>query len=83
MPWLRGMPDWGTDALTFAVDESGRRFESRNTMPASVESTPDGIVMRGVTLTDGAEPPVAREDWSLTSEGDDFSGEWNVPGCET
>ena len=32
-PWLRGMPDWGTEALTFAVDETGRRFESRNRAP--------------------------------------------------
>lgn len=69
-PWLRGMPDWGTDALTFAVDESGRRFESRNSMPDSVESTPGGIVMRGVTLTHGAEPPIAREDWILQIEGE-------------
>ena len=27
-PWQRGMPDWGTGALTFAADEAGRRFES-------------------------------------------------------
>jgi hypothetical protein len=75
-PWLRGMPDWGTDALTFAVDESGCRFESRNTMPDSVESTPDGIVMRGVTLTHGAEPPIAREDWILQIQGEAL--QWRV-----
>ena len=36
LPWLRGVPDWGTEALTFAVDESGLRFESRNRIPESV-----------------------------------------------
>ena len=76
LPWLRGMPDWGTEALTFAVDESGRRFESRNRTPESVENTADGIVLRGVVLTDGPQEPVAREDWTLRSEGDDFV--WTV-----
>ncbi len=72
VPWLRGVPDWGTEALTFVVDEQGRRFESRNRMPAAVERTVDGIVIRGVILTDGQQAPVAREDWRLTSEGDDL-----------
>ena len=71
-----GVPDWGTEALTFAVDESGRRFESRNRMPESVDKTADGIVLHGVVLTDGPHEPVAREDWRLTSEGDDLV--WTV-----
>ncbi len=75
-PWLRGMADWGTEALTFAVDEDGRRFESRNRAPEAVEKTGDGLVLRGVVLTDGKQEPVAREDWTLTSEGDEFV--WTV-----
>ena len=76
VPWLRGMFDWGTEALTFAVDEAGRRFESRNRAPESVDTTADGIVLRGVVLCDGAGDPVAREDWKLGSAGDEFV--WTV-----
>jgi hypothetical protein len=76
LPWLRGMPDWGTEALTYAVDESGHRLESRNRAPEAVERTADGIVLRGVVLTDGLQEPVAREDWRLTSEGDELV--WTV-----
>jgi hypothetical protein len=76
LPWLRGMPDWGSEALTFAVDEGGGRFESRNRTPTAVERTADGIVMRGVVLTNGPQEPVAREDWRLMSEGDDLV--WRV-----
>jgi hypothetical protein len=75
-PWQRGVPDWGTQALTFAVDEAGRRFESRNRAPEAVERTADGLVLRGVELTDGTQEPVAREDWMLKSEGDAFV--WKV-----
>ncbi len=75
-PWLRGMPDWGTEALTFAVDASGRRWESRNRTPEAVARTANGIMLRGVMLTDGLRDPVAREDWKLTSQGDDFV--WTV-----
>ena len=64
-PWQRGMLDWGTQALTFAVDETGRRFESRGRAPESVEQTTDGVTLRGVVLTDGAGEPVAREDWTV------------------
>jgi len=70
VPWLRGMPDWGTEALTFAVDETGRRFESRYRAPASVERTAHAVVLRGVVLTDESSEPAAREDWRLTSEDD-------------
>ena len=41
-PWQRGMPDWGTQALTYAVDETGRRFESRHSPPKSVEKNAAG-----------------------------------------
>jgi hypothetical protein len=75
-PWLRGMPDWGTEALTFAVDESGRRFESRNRAPEAVEKTANGVTLRGVVLTDGRHDAVAREDWNLKREGDAFV--WTV-----
>ena len=70
------MFDWGTEALTFAVDEAGRRFESRNRAPESVDTTAEGIVLRGVVLCDGAGDPVAREDWKLSSAGDEFV--WTV-----
>ncbi len=75
-PWQRGMPDWGTGALTFAADQEGRRFESRNRAPESVEATADGIILRGVTLSDAAGAVVAREDWALRSEGQDLV--WTV-----
>ena len=52
-------------------------------MPAAVERTADGIVIRGVVLTDGPHEPVAREDWRLTSEGNDLVCALNVRGCET
>ena len=70
------MFDWGTEALTFAVDEAGRRFESRNRAPESVDRTADGMVLRGVVLCDAAGESVAREDWTLGSAGDDFV--WTV-----
>jgi hypothetical protein len=76
VPWLRSMPAWATQALTFAVDETGRRFESRNRAPEAVEKTDNGVTLRGVTLTDGAGEPVAREDWVLKTEGDDLV--WTV-----
>lgn len=75
-PWLRGVPGWGTQALTFAVDESGRRFESRTKAPELVEKLADGILLRGVVLSDGKGEPVAREDWMLTTAGDDLV--WTV-----
>ena len=75
-PWQRGMPDWGTQALTYAVDETGRRFESRHSPPKSVEKNAAGVTLRGVALTDGAGRPVASEDWTLRSDGDDFV--WTV-----
>ena len=53
VPWLRGMPNWGTEALTFAVDEGGRRFESRNRAPEAVKRTADGLTLLGVVLTHG------------------------------
>jgi hypothetical protein len=74
--WLRGMPDWGTQALTFVVDEAGRRYESRNRAPEAVEATAAGLVLRKVMLTDGAGEPVAREDWSLESAGEELV--WSV-----
>ena len=76
VPWMRSMPGWATQALTFAVDETGRRFESRNRAPESVEQTANGVTLRGVTLTDGAGEPVAKEDWTLKTEGDDLV--WTV-----
>ena len=42
-PWQRGMFDWGTQALTFVADETGRRFESRNRAPESVERLPPAL----------------------------------------
>ena len=76
VPWMRSMPAWATQALTFAVDETGRRFESRNRAPESVEKTANGITLRGVTLTDGAGEPVAKEDWTLKTDGADLV--WTV-----
>ncbi len=76
LPWLRGVPDWGTESLTYAVDESGHRLESRNRAAEAVERAADGIVLRGVVLTDGPQEPAAREDWRLTSEGDELV--WTV-----
>lgn len=70
--WQRGVPHWGTEALTFAVDETGRRFESRHHPPRSVERTARGVTLRGVMLTDGAGAPVAQEDWALRAEGGEF-----------
>ncbi len=75
-PWQRGMVEWGTQALTFAADVTGRRFESRNRPPESVEKTDQGITLRGVVLTDGSDEPVAKEDWTLKIEGDDLV--WTV-----
>jgi hypothetical protein len=76
-PVYRGLvPDWGTQAYTFAADETGRRFESRNRPPESVEKTAGGITLRGIVLSDGAGEPVAREDWTLKAEGDDLV--WTV-----
>ncbi|MBU3665443.1 MAG: hypothetical protein FGM15_06145 [Chthoniobacterales bacterium] len=76
-PWMRSMPAWATQALTFAVDETGRRFESRHRAPASVEKTANGVTLRGVVLCDseGGEP-VAREDWTLETSGDELV--WTV-----
>jgi hypothetical protein len=75
-PWLWGAAGWGTQALTFAADEKGRRFESRKRAPEAVEKTADGVTLRGVVLTDGAGEPVAREDWFLKVAGDDLV--WTV-----
>jgi hypothetical protein len=76
VPWQRGMPEWGTQALTYVVDEGGRRYESRNRAPESVEATAGGVILRGVVLCDGAGEPVAREDWTLRVEGGDLV--WTV-----
>ncbi len=76
VPWMRSMPAWATQALTFAVDETGRRFESRNRAPESVEQTAKGVTLRGVTLTDENGEPIAKEDWTLKIEGDDLV--WTV-----
>ena len=75
-PWLWEVHDWGTQALTFAADENGRRFESRNRAPEAVEQSAAGVTLRGVVLTDGAGEPVAREDWTLKNDGDDLV--WTV-----
>ncbi len=75
-PWQRGMVEWGTQALTFAADEAGRRFESRNRPPDAVEKSADGVTLRGVVLADGAGEPVAKEDWTLETEGDELV--WTV-----
>ena len=74
--WQRGMVEWGTQALTFAADETGRRFESRNRPPESVEKTADGVTLRGIVLSDDAGEPVAKEDWTLKAEGDELV--WTV-----
>ena len=76
VPWLRGAPNWGTEALTFAADETGRRFESRNCPPESVETAARGASLRGVLLTDQAGRPVAKENWLLRTEGDELV--WSV-----
>jgi hypothetical protein len=75
-PWLWGVADWGTQALTYAADEAGRRFESRNRAPESVETSAVGVSLHGVTLTAGAGEPVAREDWTVERSGDDLV--WTV-----
>jgi hypothetical protein len=75
-PWQRGMPDWGTGALTFAVDEAGRRYESRSRAPEAVKALPDGLRLQGVVLSDGAGEPVAREDWTLRGVGEELV--WTV-----
>jgi hypothetical protein len=75
-PWQRGMVEWGTQALTFAVDETGHRFESRNRPSTSVEKTAQGVTLRGIVLSDGAGEPVAKEDWVLKAEGNDLV--WTV-----
>ena len=76
-PVQRGLvPDWGTRAYTFAADETGRRFESRNRPSESVEKTADGITLRGIVLSGSAGEPVAREDWTLKAEGDELV--WTV-----
>ena len=75
-PWQRGMMEWGTQAYTFAVDEAGKRFESRNSAPESVEKTDSSITLRGIVLSDGAGEPVARENWVLKTKGENFS--WSV-----
>ena len=80
-PWQRGMFDWGTQALTYVADETGRRFESRNRAPESVEQTAAGVTLRGVVLTDGAGDPVAREDWTVQTRVRTSSGPWSESGC--
>lgn len=75
-PWQRGMPDWGAGALTFAVDDEGRRYESRSDAPESVEATRNGIILHGVRLGDGVSDPVAREEWRLSCEGSELI--WTV-----
>ena len=76
VPWKRSAPAWVTQALTFAVDEKGRRFESRNRPPEAVEKSARSITLRGIVLSDGEGEPVAREDWTLKTEGDDLV--WTV-----
>ena len=76
VPWMRSAPAWVTQALTFAVDEKGRRFESRNRPPEAVEKSARSITLRGIVLSDGEGEPVAREDWTLKTEGDDLV--WTV-----
>jgi len=74
--WLHGVPDWGTQALTFAVDEAGKRFESRMHAPEAVEKSAEEIILRGVVLSDGVGQPVAREDSTLETTGDELM--WTV-----
>ena len=76
VPWQRGVPHWGTEALTFAVDATGRRFESRNCAPESVQKAAHAVELRGVALADGSGTPVARENWVLRTEGDELV--WKV-----
>jgi len=71
-PWQRGMFTWGTQAHTFVVDEAGQRYESRHRAPESVVRAADGITLSGIVLTDGTAKPVARENWTLRSDGEDL-----------
>jgi hypothetical protein len=74
--WLWGVAGWATQALTYAADEAGQRFESRNRAPEAVEVTAAGVRLRGVLLTAGAGEPVAREEWTVECRDDDLV--WTV-----
>ena len=68
---------WAVGAYTYADVEEGRRMESRNSKPESVEVKPDHVTFRGIKLAvpDGFAP-LASEDWDLSVEGDELV--WKV-----
>ena len=68
---------WAVGAYTYADVEEGRRMESRNSKPESVEVKPDHVAFRGIKLNvpDGFAP-LASEDWYLSVEGDELV--WKV-----
>ena len=68
---------WAVGAYTYADVEEGRRMESRNSKPESVEVKPDHVRFRGIKLAvpDGFAP-LASEDWDLSVEGDELV--WKV-----
>ena len=79
--WLRGVPSWGTQAYTYAVDADGVRYESRIVSPDRVErltgNGSTGYRITGIKLVDAkGHEPVAIENWLLTVEGDDLV--WRV-----
>jgi alpha-L-rhamnosidase len=68
---------WAIGAYTYVDVEEGRRMESRNSKPESVEVKPDHVTFRGIKLNvpDGFAP-LASEDWDLCVEGDELV--WKV-----
>ncbi len=76
-PWLRDVPNWGTQAYTYVIGSDGTRYESRKVAPASVIQTNGKVEIKGVQLVSKDNtPPLATEDWTLESSGNELK--WTV-----
>lgn len=76
-PWLRDVPNWGTQAYTYVIGSDGTRYESRNLAPKSVVQSKGKVEIRGVKLVSkDNSTPLAIEDWTLEAIGNELK--WTV-----
>ncbi|NUQ66127.1 MAG: discoidin domain-containing protein, partial [Pirellulales bacterium] len=78
-----GRRSWARGGCTYVVGEDGTRYESRTAKPGRVNVTEESgrtvLKITGAGLAPSADgPPVAVEDWTLSSPGDGSKLVWKV-----